>query len=145
DKKRIVSVSHDGMVRIWNAETFDSEDPFRVEGGPLIGAALSADSRLLACADNAGKVTLWDLVGKQQKTEFTHHSRGARLALSSDGTQLAAAWHLVNEKGDDLPGEVTVWDLSGKRPQRDFPGHTRYVSSLAFNHDGTQLASGSRE
>ena len=60
-------------------------------------------------------------------------SLAAALAVSGDGTHLAAA---------DLDHRVTLWDVTGSRPTARWTGHGGMVVSLAFVPDGTILAGG---
>jgi WD40 repeat protein len=57
-------------------------------------------------------------------------SAGA-LAVSPDGKTIAVG----------SGGKIVVWDTQKGRPTRTLSGHTDTVLSLAFNHDGTVLAS----
>jgi WD40 repeat protein len=44
---------------------------------------------------------------------------------------------------DEKAGEIRLWDVTGARPQRTLGGHERGVNGVAFNPDGTRLASAS--
>lgn len=92
---------------------------------------VSADGRTVAVASQQ-----FVRVGRLDAPRVSpgYEARGSvwSLALSPDGGRLAGCWG----------NRVTVWDSAGGSEVAEFTGHTAEVRAVAFNPDGTALASG---
>jgi serine/threonine protein kinase len=111
---------------------------------------LSPDGRLLAAADEDGRIRLWSLA-EGKELEPLHSGRLAVHALAfgrnphrpetrSDDSP-TAAWLLASgEEG----GTVVVWDLRTRRVKSRCHSAAWDVSAVAFSPDGTTLASAGR-
>jgi WD40 repeat protein len=96
---------------------------------------LDPDTRLLATADNAGTVRIWDLTTGTE-THRLQAPDGApvyTLAFSRDGSLLAAG-------GRDAL--LRVWDPATGTCSHTLDGHTGHVYSVAFHPSTNLLASG---
>ncbi|HKO44073.1 MAG TPA: hypothetical protein VJU84_12415 [Pyrinomonadaceae bacterium] len=123
--------------------------------------AFSADR--LAAGLEDGEIIFWDSNSDQRIDKRLMQVAGGvvtDLAFGVDGTVLAA---VSNKKSgdDDLlvdpnnptprptnqrlkPGEITLWDVKTQEPIGNaLRGHQGHVSTIAFDADGTMLASGS--
>jgi WD40 repeat protein len=110
---------------------------------------LSPDGRLLAAGSFAGSVVVWDVkTGEPYGAPLTADTSPVNhVRFSPDGRLLALA---VDPNGVDgfltrqRKGEVQVWEVdSRRRTGRAIVPGTGSVFSVAFNHDGTLLATGS--
>ena len=147
----------DGTVRLWDAATqqeigtpliADSNPASAAIGNGVAGVAFSPDGKILATADAAGTVRLWDVFTRRQigpalTADNGHYANpllngAAGVAFSPDGKILATL-------GDDM--NVRLWDVSTRRqigaPMAAPPGAASalpLIFELAFSPDGTILA-----
>jgi WD40 repeat protein len=102
---------------------------------PATSLAISPDGSLLASAEYAPEVRLWE-VGTQRRLAPLRGHVGPVLsvAFSPDGRTLATA-------GQDRT--VRLWEVPSGRRKATLTGHEGPVESVAFSGDGRRLASGS--
>jgi WD40 repeat protein/serine/threonine protein kinase len=138
DGRRLVTVSEDGFVQLW-----DVDDPTTAGQAPLAEIAttvkghrpaVAPDRPLLAAADEQ-QIQTWDTATGQKKGRFGGLGEwAARLAFSPDGRWLVAV-------GKDS-GVVTYWDTTDR--DRADQGQTLVTLSgeagLAFDPTGRYLA-----
>ncbi|MBI3409635.1 MAG: protein kinase [Planctomycetes bacterium] len=83
----------------------------------------------------------WYFLHERLKGRFAmeaHEGRANAVVYSPDGKFLASAG------GEPAkPGEIKIWRTSDGQQIALFEGHSDGINSLAYNHDGTLLASGS--
>jgi WD40 repeat protein len=93
DASELATTSSDGTARVWDAASGDSRLTLSSPGpgDGLGGLAWSKDGRKLAAATGDSTVGMWDISTGAQELRFAHPSFIQRVALSSDGAQLAAA------------------------------------------------------
>jgi WD40 repeat protein len=98
--------------------------------------AFSRDGRLLASADWAGVVRLWDVAtGAERAVLAAAEGEGSAVVFAPDGRTLAVA----------VGHAVQLWDVATGRLVTRWEGHTGNVWCLAYSPDGTRLASGSQD
>lgn len=105
-------------------------------GSPVRSLALSADGATLFTSAMAGQIRRETLAASSPSLVISHDSVWTSLALSPDGSRLAA--------GDER-GRVTFWNAETLQPQ--FAAQavaSSAVTRLAFAPDGKWLAVGSR-
>ncbi|NEQ84245.1 MAG: hypothetical protein F6K26_29945, partial [Moorea sp. SIO2I5] len=92
------------------------------------GIAFSRDGSLIATADQAGKIRLWNLEGNKITeffTEFSDKKLGRyspTLVFSKDGKQLAIVeLYFTGSLGFRMIDTISLWDLSGDKPRRKQP------------------------
>jgi WD40 repeat protein/serine/threonine protein kinase len=138
DGTRLASGHSDGTARIWDAATGREEHCLHMEPGSWVFVSLSQDGhRLATCGWKDPKVRVWDVATGQKIFELEGHGESGcvALAFSPDGSRL------VTNCNDGWT--IKVWDATTGAWLRDLTGHTWTVWSLAFNCDGTRLASAS--
>lgn len=91
----------------------------------------SFDEKILASGGRDGTVRLWDTASGVELLTISGHSNG--LAFSPNSYVLA--------HGNDK--DIEVWDASVGDKIKILTGHTAIVTAVAFNTDGTILASAS--
>ncbi len=107
--------------------------PFEKRQPTLAVAFLPGDKELLSFGTDA-TLRRWDLKTEKAKEIVLEHSDRANAAVVSPDSKTIAT--------GDLKGVVRLWDVTGKL-LATFDEHTEGITELAFNHDGTLLASGS--
>jgi WD40 repeat protein len=133
DGRTLASISSDG-IRLWDVAARKTLGTLTSPGRDVASVAFSPDGRTLASAED-DDVVLWDITSRTQLAVL----RGSpfavsELAFSPDGRLLATA---------NGSNGITLWDVPGRSQRRVLsylgPGK---VTQLAFNHDGSILASG---
>lgn len=61
DGRRLVTVSNDKLVRVWQVPTLIEETVYEWKIGKLTSIAIAHDGLRLAAGSNTGKVLLWDI------------------------------------------------------------------------------------
>jgi WD40 repeat protein len=138
DGRQLVTASHDGTVRSWDAEPLpaDGTGPefltLRGHPGGVQSVAFAPRGQHLA-AIGKGIVTVWDV--RTWKELYTQdQQRGTCLAFSPDGRLLAAGF--ANKT-------VRVWDVATGETTCVLRGHTNGLTTVAFSLSGEHIASGS--
>jgi WD40 repeat protein/class 3 adenylate cyclase len=147
DGKRLAAGRGDGTAVLVDTET--QRQVRRIAVGSLVTAvAFDSDGKLVAVGTIDGKVRLFDARSGAAAGSALDVGTSAlwQLAFDSDG-RLAVAVDPNGVEGFNLQrrqGEVQLWDVASRRrvgrPIRPGAGS---VLSLAFNGDGTLLATGS--
>jgi WD40 repeat protein len=105
DGKRIVSASHDGTGRLWDAETGREVLQFQADRNGGYRLAISPDGNYLATSGRAQDVRLWNTATGTPVITLTDHPQPLRgLSFSPDGRRLATS---------SADTTVRVWDLGG--------------------------------
>lgn len=61
DGRRLITVSKEGIARVWDAATWACERSFAWDVGPLSAVAVAPDGTRAAVAGDSGRVVVWDL------------------------------------------------------------------------------------
>ena len=148
DGSRLVSVSHDKTIRVWDVATGETLRVLRPPMGPggqgvLYAGALSPDGRTLAVAglivplDNRSYVYLISLESGQIERVLAGHADAVfALEFSRDGKLLASA-------GTDRAARV--WDVASGQCRHVLAGHRDIIADVAFSPDGRSLATACRD
>ena len=134
DGKSLVTVDHEGVLRVWNTTTWSPQQPVEL-GRRATAMDLSPDGRTLAIGfgrslSNKRGIIIWDLVtGSERQTLRAGRPMG--IAFSPDGKTLAS----TSRRHD-----VVLWDVRSGRQLRTFYGHTSTLYGVAFSKDGSKLA-----
>ena len=107
--------------------------------GSLVSMVLSPDGDIVACGSQDNTVHFWRRSTEEDSMMSGYPAKPSALAFDDTGTLLATS-------GGEM---VLVWSFQGNGPEGTQPGtlvcHLRSVTTLAFAHRGTNLASGGRD
>jgi hypothetical protein len=133
DSKQAFSVSDDGLVRIWDAATWQAPVLLDAGEGPALSIALSPDGQTVIAGYKSGAIAMWDVATHQlhERIGGRTRDRGScsdlpTQAWSDDGhraivanacaaTPQAYFDHLATHTHQRLDGEVDVtWEWLGE-------------------------------
>lgn len=168
DGKKIISISYDDIVKIWDAETGDLLEDWYWDG--LVGGTTSPDGRFYAFCSSTDSVYVGNLDDGLINYSFKGSGGTLPVAFSPDGNILVS-WRWVmdsatGKKIAELEGDfedlysvsfsrdgsrivggadrsVLVWDTHSGRIIARFDGHQGLVWDAAFSPDGKTIVSGS--
>ena len=130
---RLISISDDKTVRIWDCVTGDQTGLLSGPKGMIECVGVSPDEKLAVTGDSSGAVWVWDLVNQAELFHFkAHKSLVLAVTILHDGSGFITG-------GDD--GEIRQWDWNG-REIRSFQGHEGNVRALATLCNSQRLLSG---
>lgn len=129
---RVISTSQDNTIRVWNSA--DGSEIWKGNHSSEVKKAVtSPGGNTVYSADNNGQVKSWDLQTGQQNWSITLDAAVNTLALSDDGTRLAAA----TERGMAILNStagIVQWDHASSG-----------IEYVAFTSDGATVLSAGAE
>jgi len=121
-----------GTFELWDIVTGKKREPSFLEPNGVRAVAACPAKRMVAWATGHRKVCVWEII-RQQPIHFHQPKNCLAVALSPDGTQLAAA----------VDYSVKVYAIDKRRERVELKGHKGQVSAVAFSPDGATIATGS--
>lgn len=145
DSGIIAALSY-GNVYMWELQTASRITGLRVHDRFATSIAFSPDGSTLAIGDQSGLTTLQDRITANIIAEF----QGAEgdvtnLTFSPDGTIVAFTNYCWRCSPDGYDYIIRLWDANTGELLHRLEGHTGFVEGLAFNPDGSVLASVARD
>jgi serine/threonine protein kinase/WD40 repeat protein len=143
------------LVKMWNTAT--GKELWSVQADVFIPGSeprmvFSPDGTQVASVVNVGTlmapkcvVKIWDAQrGKEIRTLAAKNNFLSPIAFSPDGKYLAVPVQLgslsIGMSWTTLPTDVTIWEIATEKLHLSLKGHTSPVELLAFNSDGSRLA-----
>jgi eukaryotic-like serine/threonine-protein kinase len=140
DGRRIISVSGEKTIHIWDALTGENQHIYRDIADSVLFAGWSADSRYVATVGSDTQVRIWDFMTNRLVSVYTGQ---AGTAITAFAWSLSPDEPLLATAASD--GTIHVWDATSARPITIYRGHTASISVLAWSPDGKNLVSGSMD
>ena len=122
---KIQATTEDGdTIKVWEVGDATSVAQITPEKPPTYWAvAFSPQTQLLACGDDAGTVTVWDIAREEKRYTFTKHSATmVTLMFSPNGKFLVSFDEGFNAR---------LWDVGHGEEILDFPGNR--IETVAFS------------
>jgi WD40 repeat protein/serine/threonine protein kinase len=132
DRKRAVSGSLDGTLRVWDVAGAKLVRDFTEHGKTVHGVAVSRDGKWALTAGYDHRVRLWDLARLAQVREMAVPADAQSVAFSRDGKRG------VSGGSDNI---VRVWDLEKGTEIKALGGHQKAVWAVAFHPDDKHVLS----
>lgn len=147
DQSKLVSVSEDKTIRVWDVAQGTLQRVLRVPAaagntGILHRAALSPDGRILAVGgwgppQHYGVIYLIDLQTGKMLTALDKHTGTIHaLAFLPDGR------HFVSGSSDNT---VRIWDARTFEARKTLVGHEHTIVDIAVSPDGQRIATASTD
>ena len=135
--------SLDTSVRIWDVATGQNR---RLDGHTemVYAVAWNPKGDLLASADFAGQVILWDRESGREVAALESPGIGRcalSVAFSPDGRHVGVGGIDINNR----TSWTRVYDVRTRRPVRELSGHSGGVMTIAFSPDGQSVATSSAD
>ena len=134
DDKFLASCSHDGTVRLWNADSGQQVSSIHVQERSLYDLAVSPDGKILATAGLSGKVTLIDLQERSTISAFTPDEwRVSTISWTPDGETVIV---------QNARGLVLIRASDGESESISLVDEIFSAGSMAVSADGERVAVG---
>ena len=135
DGKHLVTGSEDKNAKVWNTESGKTLTDLTGHDDWVRSVRFSPDGKHIVTGGEDQKILVFGLDGKQRSTASTEGGV-LDIQFSKDGKSIAVATK------DKL---VQIFSFPELKLVRDLRGHTDWIWSVAFNADGTWLATASED
>jgi WD40 repeat protein len=133
DKRRVLSGSSDGTIRVWDAETGAELFVLCGHEGFVNAVTYSPDGRRIASGSFDHTIRVWDAEsGAELAVLRGHESAVIGVSYSRDGRCVASS------SGDKT---IRVWDAESGTELAVLRGHGDGVRSVAYSPDGRRIVS----
>src|SRR5258706_3377679 len=144
DGSKLISGSYDQAIILWDidisAKPVKLQPKYKFEGHSSFvnSVVFSPDGKFLVSAGDDKKILIWDISqpDKASHTYLNHNAPVTSVAFSSKGDSIKFA-----SASNDQTVILWNWTSDSLDSPKILRGHTGYVTSIAFNADGTRLAS----
>ncbi|KAF9227099.1 WD40 repeat-like protein [Gyrodon lividus] len=135
----VVSGSHDGTCKVWNAQDVSKvvgESMFH--GPPVYAVVVFGNGSMMASGGYDGRIVVWNLENRERMLEWDTGQRSVDLlSLSADGNMLST--------GSDR-GLLSIWSPStGKLISGPRKLHAAAIRAVSFSPDGSKVATASSD
>ncbi|MDX1615106.1 MAG: protein kinase [Candidatus Promineifilaceae bacterium] len=131
----VVTSSHDGSLRLWQAQTGEEIRQYIGHAAPVWRHTLSPDGDRILSGSLDGTARLWNTGTGAELQRFSHDGVVAAVDFSPDGRQALTSGGPV----------LYLWELATGAEVRRFEGHTDTVFTAVFSPDGRYLASAGQD
>ena len=135
EKNMIVTDDDDGTLNLWNTETGKMERELS-SAATTQSVVFNPNGNTFAIVVYALRIRILDTEKKEDPRYFSKPSGRANyiysLAFNPNGYMLAAG---------EASGKISLWDTVSRKRIQDLDGGRSTVRSIAFNNDGSILAS----
>jgi WD40 repeat protein/transcriptional regulator with XRE-family HTH domain len=137
DTTSVASSGDEGVIRIWKLTDGTCQQTFQSQQGRVWSLSFSPNGALLVSSGSDGTVRIWDTASWECVRVLEHATERVivKAALHPDGLVVASC-------GEE-DGLIKLWGVHSGECLITRPRHTIGQASIAFNQDGTVLASGS--
>jgi WD40 repeat protein len=130
DESRLVSVSKDKSVRVWDTATGQQLCVLTTHQAPVNLVCFRPGGALFATGDDAGKIIIWDAATYQAKYTLAAHAEGVTcLAFAPNGQLVSGSYDT----------SVRLWDADTGKLVRAGPKHEHGVVQVAFSPDNRSV------
>ncbi|NER03631.1 MAG: response regulator, partial [Okeania sp. SIO3C4] len=131
--KSLVSVSQDGVIKLWhcNGDKLEERESFSAHKEAITSLIISPNGDKFASSSKDGIVKIWDLQGNIINTFRGHRYKITSLCFHPNNQIIASA---------DDSGAVKLWSLRENKPPT-FCNHNSKITTVKFSPDGKTLAS----
>ncbi|KAL7794228.1 hypothetical protein V8C37DRAFT_72631 [Trichoderma ceciliae] len=134
DSKLMVSGSHDGDIKLWDAVTGQCQRTIQGHGSKISSMVVSNDSKVIVSGFDDGFIKLWDsATGACQQSINGLNKYFNPVAISHDSKLL------LSGSSDYM---IKLWDSTTGQCLQAFQGHKSSIISVAFSHDSTLVIAG---
>nr|WP_246786969.1 P-loop NTPase fold protein [Rhizobium leguminosarum] len=131
DGARILTISANGIARIWNAATGERLNELSGHPDGLANAAFSPGGSRIVTASYDGTARIWDAAtGNELRVLRGHEDSVMSAVFSPDGSSIATA---------SLDGTARIWDVATGKVLRVLRVQDGVVLSAAFSPDGARI------
>ena len=136
DDSRILTAGEAGIIRVWNAATYQLELEWPVNG-PVELARFSPDSRFIVVADTQGYATIWSATSGAKLGATTEYGQDVvDLDVHPDSSAFATAC---------ADGTARCWALPGGQPLGPPMRHRGIVWNVRYSPDGQRIVTASAD
>jgi WD40 repeat protein/serine/threonine protein kinase len=136
DGTRILTASHDGTARVWDASTGKELATLRGHQAYLNSATFSPDGMRIVTASWDKTARVWEASTGKEMATLRHEGGVVSAAFSPDGTRIVTS-------SEDTTARV--WDAGTGKELAVLRGHAGSLRSAAFSPDGTRVLTSSWE
>ena len=126
------------QISFWQPNANDPTRLLTWQGTPL-ALAWSPDGRYFVCGEQDATLHLWMLPSEEELAMSGYPEKIREVVWDSTSRLLASSGGI----------SITIWDFGGQGPEgsepMDLEAHLDSITALAFQEDGSLLASGGRE
>ena len=132
DGSKALTVSYDGIARIWDVSS-GKGDHRLAHDGPVYGVAFSPDGSRVLTSSVDGTARIWDALSGREVHRLDHGGWVHDVAFSPDGSKALTG---------SIDGTARIWDASSGQEAHKL-AHDGPVLAVAFSPDGSKALTGS--